>query len=183
MTRHPYFKNEGKKKVAILDLNEPPKLENYKKLGLEDVPEQRTSTLTPSSLRFLTDIGAMHHVNDQRCSSYHKMQVWEKDGSSFLGFEHPDCRSMGKTIENSHLVAALYHQLREEVGLKVNQKNVDFIFKDEIEKEIDGKLKMKSGKLLNYDLLVGSDGQRSKVKEIRGITSHGWSHNQKAIVG
>lgn len=182
LTRHSYFRKEGRKKIAILDLNEPPKLDKYIVNGPADVPEQRTSTLTPSSLRFLTDIGVMQHVNDDRCARYHRMQVWEKDGSSFLAFEHPDKRSMGRTIENSHLVAAMYHLLKQEVAQKFNQDNVDFIFNDEIVTETDGKLKMKSGQLVDYDLLVGSDGQRSKVKEIRGITSHGWSHNQKAIV-
>jgi len=80
------------------------------------VPEQRTSTLTPSSLRFLRDIGGLEHVNEERFRPYHRISVWERDGSGFLNFEHEDQREMGRTIENSHLVAALYQSLKESVA-------------------------------------------------------------------
>lgn len=64
-----------------------------------------------------------------------------------------------------------------------HQNKVEFIFEDEIEAEKEGLLRMKSGSEHRFELLVGSDGQKSKVKELRKIASHGWSHNQKAIVG
>ena len=115
LSRNQHFKDKKGKKIAIIDPKEPPKLDKFQALSEKDCPEQRTSTLTPSSLRFLTDIGAMEYVNKDRCASYHRIQVWEKDGSSFLAFDHPDNRSMGRTIENSHLVAALYHLLQIEV--------------------------------------------------------------------
>lgn len=60
---------------------------------------------------------------------------------------------------------------------------MDFIFDNEIEAEKDGKLVLKSGDKIDFSLLVGSDGQKSKVKQLRNIYSQGWSHNQKAIVG
>lgn len=66
--------------------------------------------------------------------------------------------------------------------LDLKKSKVDFIFDNEIEAEKDGKLVLKTGESLDYSLLVGSDGQKSKVKQLRNISSHGWSHNQKAIV-
>lgn len=115
MTHHPFFKQADHKRIAIVDVKEPPKLEQYQSLRPEDVPEQRTSTLTPSSLRFLRDVGGLDLVNRDRCKDYYRMQVWEKDGSGFLGFARADNASMGCTIENSHLVAALYEKLRRDV--------------------------------------------------------------------
>jgi 2-polyprenyl-6-methoxyphenol hydroxylase-like FAD-dependent oxidoreductase len=67
-----------------------------------------------------------------------------------------------------------------------DQNRVEFIFEDEIERLDafhDGRsLTLKSGREVRYELLVGSDGGRSRVKELKGIPSHGWSHKQKAIV-
>ena len=118
LTKHAYFKSPNTKKIAVFDLKEPPSLDAYFKSSVDEVPEQRTSTLTAGSLRFLKDIDAMEFVNMERCASYHRIQVWEKDGSSFIGFGHKDNKSMGRTIENSHLVAAMYHKLKLEVGPK-----------------------------------------------------------------
>lgn len=44
------------------------------------------------------------------------------------------------------------------------------------------KVELESGRELETRLLVGSDGNNSKVKELSGIPTFGWSHNQKAIV-
>ena len=38
-----------------------------------------------------------------------------------------------------------------------------------------------SGRKIATKLLVGSDGNKSKVKELSGINTYGWSYRQKAI--
>ena len=116
LVNHPYFREAGPKKIAVVDLQEPPSLARFSGEAGAEPPEQRTSTLTPSSLRFLRDIGGLEHVNSERCRPYHRVCVWERDGSGFLSFEHEDQREMGRTIENSHLVAALYQSLKESVA-------------------------------------------------------------------
>lgn len=35
---------------------------------------------------------------------------------------------------------------------------------------------------ISTELLVGSDGNRSRVKELAGIHTYGWQYRQKAIV-
>ena len=113
---HSYFREEGPRKIAVVDVREPPGLGQFAEKPATQVPEQRTSTLTPSSIRFLSDIGGLELVNEERFRPYHKISVWERDGSGFLNFEHEDQRELGRTIENSHLVAALYQSLKESVG-------------------------------------------------------------------
>lgn len=100
----------------MVDLREPPAIAQFAEKPATQVPEQRTSTLTPSSIRFLRDIGGLEHVNEERFRAYHRISVWERDGSGFLNFEHEDQREMGRTIENSHLVAALYQSLQQSVA-------------------------------------------------------------------
>jgi len=179
VANHSYFREGRAKKIAVLDFKEPPKISSYKETPKEAVPEQRTSTLTPSSIRFLQDSGALEYVNEERFRPYHHIKVWERQGRGFLSFEQTDNREMGRTIENNHLVAAIYEALKK-------KNNVEFIFGDDISslKPQDGhhRVLLKSGRELQYNLLVGSDGQKSKVKELKEISSHGWSHNQKAIV-
>ena len=158
----------------------------YKGEKASGVPEQRTSTLTPNNLRFLKDIGGLDLINEERLNPYYEIFVWEREGHGALHFEHEDKREMGKTIENGHLVAALYDLLKRDVGCVDFKDRVEFIVGDEIERISETgnsrRLFLKSGRELEYDLLVGSDGGKSKVKELKNIPSFGWSHNQKAIV-
>jgi 2-polyprenyl-6-methoxyphenol hydroxylase-like FAD-dependent oxidoreductase len=110
---------------------------------------------------------------------YYWMQVWEKQGSSYLTFNNDDGSSMGRTAENDHISAGLYEQLK-------NEKSVEFIFGDPVKsmKRVDGimEVELESGKVLESRLVVGSDGNNSAVKRVMGIPTFGWSHHQRAIV-
>lgn len=125
------------------------------------------------------------------------MQVWEKQGTSYLKFAGADADpkwGMGRTIENDHLSAALYNQLKENVNIRIPifskltsfQPKVEFIFGDTIKNyNKDGNIlqvELESGREIETQLLVGSDGNNSAVKKLAGIQTRGWSHNQRAIV-
>lgn len=102
----------------ILDTKEPPSQASFTQKG---VPNQRTYTLSPASLEFLEMLGTLELVNKERCKEFLGMQVWEKQGTGYLKFGR-DANSkfgMGRTIENDHLVSALYCQLKQNVSFRI----------------------------------------------------------------
>lgn len=199
ISNHPHFKetDETGPRIAVLDVRPPPEMKSFG-ASASPVPDQRTSTLTPGSIKFLKDIGGLDHLNRERFQEYYGIKVWERCGQGVLRFNPTNQQSetsldqdslggayrperagkeMGRTIENSHLVAGLFESLKTD-------KNVEFIFGDEVQSinNPERQVSFKSGKQASYRLLVGSDGQKSKVKELSNIVSSGWAHNQMAIV-
>lgn len=111
-----YFQESGPKNITVLDLREPPSLEKFQGDIKEEIPMHRTFTLSPSSVEFLENVGVVDKMNMERFREYYHMQVWEKQGSSFLTFNGENGEGMGRTVENDHLTAALYSHLKENVN-------------------------------------------------------------------
>ena len=115
LSNHNYFKESEDGNIVILDMREPPALSNFSEKG---VPNQRTYTLSPASLNYLNNLETLNLLNQDRFQEYFNMQVWEKQGTSYLKFNAGEADSqwgMGRTIENDHLSAALYEQLKDNV--------------------------------------------------------------------
>lgn len=55
----------------------------------------RCSSLTPSSLRFLRQIGTWNHVEEERVQPYHAMDVWDGVSGSKIHFDSLDRQGMG----------------------------------------------------------------------------------------
>lgn len=117
LAQNDFFRESEERNITILDIREPPNLENFtkKKKEKNEIPLHRTFTLSPSSIQFLEEIGVTERMNYERFCEYFHMQVWEKQGSSYLTFSSEDGNGMGRTVENDHLSAALYNQLKENV--------------------------------------------------------------------
>jgi ubiquinone biosynthesis UbiH/UbiF/VisC/COQ6 family hydroxylase len=152
------------------------------------IPEQRTFTLSHNSINFLKALGVLDKIEKQRMPAYYNMQVWETEGNSFIQFKEDDNGIMGHTIENSHLQSAVFSKISETDNHGDQKAKIDLKFGDQITKvdrlEGQGLLKVtfKDGSEVYTKLLVGSDGNKSAVKEKMGISTWGWSHKQKAIV-
>ncbi len=115
------------------------------------------------------------HVNQERVKHYNQLQVNEQIGSA-----HFDIRTggtLGCSIENGHLVQAGLQSLRENPAAQVSTDT-----------QITG-LSHQSGYLqvevqtaetaqsVECRLLIGADGNRSSVKSLSQISTHGFSHN------
>ena len=187
-----YFKEQDENRILLLDLKEPKPVEKYYVEGLVEkvIPEQRTFSLSHTSVNFLKELGVLDKLENKRFVPYYNMQVWETEGNSFMQFNEEGNGIMGYTIENDHLTSAGYKKITEnnKTNKEIGQSGIDLNFGDtitQVEKLPDrGLLRVtfKSGEQAYTKLLVGSDGNRSSVKQLMDIGSWGWSHKQRAIV-
>lgn len=80
---------------------------------LLDSPANRVSTLTPASIRFLTDVGAWPEIAPPRSAPFSRMQVWDRAGSGFIQYDAARLSeaTMGHVAENGLIQHALMEQL------------------------------------------------------------------------
>ena len=96
-------------KTALVDTQD---LTTARTAGHAEAYSNRCSSLTPSSLRFLKQIGAWEKVNVQRAQPYHAMDVWDGVSGSKIHFDPIDkqgsgiLEALGEMIPGSRLRAS-----------------------------------------------------------------------------
>lgn len=151
--------------VLLLEKSKP-------RYTFDSAPDQRVYSINSSSLKLLQSLKLP--VNEQRIGVLNAIKVWNDDG--MVEFNEP---LMSKVIENNNILQALddarqqtsniqYLPGREIKGFEVRSKRVNIVMDD--------------GQQFFTKLLVGSDGNRSMVKETSKINTYGWSYNQMGIV-
>lgn len=70
----------------------------------ETLFSNRCSSLTPSSVRFLRNIGAWNHIDESRTAPYHAMDVWDGVSGSKIHFNPAEDQSLGIADALSMLV-------------------------------------------------------------------------------
>ncbi len=89
--------------------------------------------------------------------------------------------NMGASIENNHLLAALTERTKLSGKCEIIQQKVLEI------KRPQGpagrpQVKIEDGTIIEADLIVGSDGEKSKTREEYGIKATGFSYGQSGLV-
>ncbi|RKF53694.1 Ubiquinone biosynthesis monooxygenase COQ6, mitochondrial [Golovinomyces cichoracearum] len=150
----------------------------------------RCSSLTPSTVRFLDEIGAWKHIQLGRTQAYQEMQVWDGVSGARIEFNW-QAHEKGKTIaymtENQNLSSALMKRIEELDGVKIfdSQRLVNICYGEETE-QLDLRewpvLQLSSGSRLAARLLVGADGVNSPVRTFTGIDSRGWDYDRVGLV-
>ncbi|KAI7086249.1 ubiquinone biosynthesis hydrox [Hortaea werneckii] len=79
-------------KTALVDTQD---LTTARTAGHAEAYSNRCSSLTPSSLRFLKEIGAWEKVNAKRAQPYHAMEVWDGVSGSKIHFDPIDKQGGG----------------------------------------------------------------------------------------
>ena len=107
----------------------------------KDQYSNRCSSLTPTSVKFLDDIGAWKHIQRDRVQPYEEMQVWDGITGSRIEFDWPQT-AQGKTIaymtENLNLTSSLLARIEELGGVSVfDNARVDDIQLGEETEELD----------------------------------------------
>ncbi|MAD91343.1 MAG: hypothetical protein CMQ54_01245 [Gammaproteobacteria bacterium] len=149
-------------KIKVIDANSRPFF------SLKNDHSLRVSAIASGSMEILDLVGAWSHIKKNRVSPYQGMCVWDKnckpDSKSSLYFDAAEFAVpyLGYIIENSLIQDALLKVLKD--------TNVELYFDTKV-KEIP------SG-----DLIIGSDGVNSQIRDLANIKTNLWPYNQTAFV-
>ncbi|KAL6715771.1 putative ubiquinone biosynthesis monooxygenase [Lecanora helva] len=158
-----------------------------------DQYSNRASSLTPTSLSFLSQIGAWHLVDDSRVQAYHHMRVWDGlSSNSRISFDSPfSDHPIAYMTENQNLTKGLARRLDELSDISMFDKtNVEKISLGAPPSSESSSLNLSSYPHVTLSskhtiaarLLVGADGNNSPVRKFAGIDTRGWDYNRHGIV-
>jgi len=163
--------------IAVLEAREP---QHDWPPGEVDL---RVSALTRASQRILRHLGVWQRMVEMRVSPYREMHVWDATGGGSIHFNSAEIGEpdLGHIVENRVTQLALWERL----GVFDNVDRLCPAMLDRFERdEKAGEMHvvLQDGAQLRCHLLVGADGRDSRVRELAGITSHGWPYDQHAVV-
>nr|AKF43257.1 FAD/NAD(P)-binding oxidoreductase family protein [Pelargonium citronellum] len=185
--------------VAIIDSN--PALQNKLIIKKEDPPDPRVSTVTPATISLFKDVGAWEYVLQNRHAFFDKMQVWDYTGLGYTRYEARDINkeALGCVVENKVLHYALLSCLQNTEFQKTiysSRLTSMAVHRSSSSTRADNsssittlhnqgnlaKLDLSDGSSLYAKLVVGSDGGKSRVRELAGFKTTGWNYPQNAII-
>lgn len=151
--------------------------------SLPPIPDLRTCTLSPSTVSFLEAIGVWESINEMRVAPFYSMKVWDSLGIGNIEFEASDLNqtTLGYVAENSIVTGSIFSLLKQQNKVQVFAPAT--LKKIEVGNEHKlTAVETSDGMKMSTKLLVGADGVSSVVREKSGISSVGFSYNQKGVV-
>lgn len=138
----------------------------------------RVSAINLASMRIFQHLGFAQALLDERASGYHTMKIWDANSDAEIQFNAGDIEHefLGYIIENNIIINILLNYLKV-------IKNVVFYANSlqSLEYQADG-VKIGLAKTsLCTQLLVGADGQHSKVRTLANFPTELGSFNQTAL--
>jgi len=146
-----------------------------------DSVDQRVSAITCASQKIFESIGAWPLMREQRVSPYRDMRVWDATGSGSVHFDSAQLGEplLGHIVENRVILLGLHEQLWKLDCVDLITPAT--VTKLDIEVE-QACVELDNGQQLSAKLVVAADGSRSKLRELAGIETRGWSYEQHAVV-
>lgn len=170
----------------------------------------RVSSLTPSSVSFLRDIGAWEHVDASRVQPYEEMEVWDGTTGSKVSFDWATTMGLSEDGEGQGTIATMTENANLVRGLlgrieATGSENLS-IFSGTTVKGIENGLDYEDGPDISAwpvlslapskaaaegsaapsniaaRLLVGADGINSPVRSFADISTDGWDYNRHGVV-
>ncbi|EEQ88206.1 ubiquinone biosynthesis monooxygenase Coq6 [Blastomyces dermatitidis ER-3] len=164
----------------------------------------RVSSLTPSSVSFLKDIGVWAHVDISRVQPYHEMHVWDGETGASISFDW----SLESRSTHAQTIATMTENLNLTRGMiaSIESSGNDVsIFSNTSVSEINNGEDYTDGPDLSSwpvltlkhtsptsnlpppptiatRLLVGADGINSPVRSYAAISTDGWDYDRHGVV-
>jgi len=146
--------------------------------------EPRVSAITQASRAWLDKLDVWSNIPNNKISPFTTMEVWDAEGTGEVRFDATDVQtsSLGYIIENREIQLALIKSLKDTpVQVIEKTKLVGIELKHE-HGEYWNQITLDDGYSFSCKLVVGADGQYSKVRELSELESFNWEYNHQAIV-
>ena len=139
--------------------------------------DARVYAVSPSSARYLSELGVWSGVRTTRAHPYRKMQVWEAQGAGSLSFDAAELPvpNLGWIVEHGLLLERLWSALGDAALPESSVQSLERLERSVVVETEDGQVHTAS-------LLVAADGGQSRVRADAGIPVAGWSYEQLGIV-
>lgn len=143
--------------------------------------DARVSTLNIGSLRILKELNVWPDIREACYSPLRRMLVWDDLGGGEIEF---DCAQVGEPqlgviVENREIIRVLWNHLKK-------LKNVDIIApQTPLQINVDetrANLTLDNNKIISADLIVGTDGGKSWVREHLNMPIRERHYHHDAIV-
>lgn len=158
-----------------------------------DQYSNRASSLTPTSVSYLSQIGAWSHIDASRVQTYSHMRVWDcLSPNGRITFDSSSSDSaIAYMTENLNLTRALVNRLDElpPISLfdKISVEDIDLgppptANASTLNLSSYPHVTLSSKHTIAARLLVGADGINSPVRTFAGIQTRGWDYDRHGLV-
>lgn len=179
-------------RIAVLEAQALPDATAPASHDIDDI-DLRVSAITHASQRIFTAVGAWPGMAARRMGAFREMHVWEGGNpvpgstphtppyNAEIHFDSADIgeNTLGHIIENRVIQGALLDRLRR-------FSNITLLCPARVASvaitSAAAQVGLDDGRQLTAALVVGADGAHSKVRQLAGITTWGWSYGQKGVV-
>ena len=158
-------------RVALVEYQAPTRPEGW---------DARVYAISPANVAFLKRIGAWKHLDAERISAIHGMDV-RGDSGGRLGFSAYEAGvpELGWILEASLMGCEFWESAKRQSNLTLlcpsRPKSLDFA--------ADGaRLELVDGSILTARLLVGADGRDSWVRRTAGLSAVNMPYGEKGVV-
>jgi len=173
---------ETRLSIALIEA-QTPALPQYAEVSLENA-DLRVSALNRASESFLRHLGVWQTLSPARLSPYHKMRVWDGEGTGHIQFNAAELAEshlghiVENTVTNTGLMDALAQQGNVQIFSPVKLQTIEPLNDD----ASGYLLQLDNGQLLQTPMLVAADGARSWVREWAGFETREWDYEHHALV-
>ena len=172
-------KGDGDLRIALVEANplsvDTPLLKNS-----VDNFDPRVSALTLASQKFLQGLSIWQQI--PRVAPYHKMHVWDADGTGAVDFDAHEVNepALGFIVENRLTQSALVECLQRHSNVSC-YPSVKVV---QLSESVEGlrTLSLDDGAQLEAPLIVAADGANSQLRKMAGFDMREWDYQHQAIV-
>jgi len=141
----------------------------------------RFIALTLASQLSLQELNVWQRLNKKQCAPFRSMQVWESGQTAQLFFDSADIGEvcLGYIVNNFDLEQALYAQAKTDNELTWFAP--DALVDMQVEEQ-QVFVTLASGTEISTCLLIGADGERSKVRQLADLHIKATDYAQRALI-
>ncbi|XKL59287.1 hypothetical protein PGB90_000303 [Kerria lacca] len=182
LASNPVFRN-----ISILLIESGPKKPwNIELTKNKDNFSNRVSSLNNNTKVLLQKINVWDIIESCSCQDVSQIKVWgpgsNNISTTFDVEDNFNLDHLAYIVENDVLIAAVMTALNNYDNVHVLHDNIVTEYKISKNTEETVKLRLKNEEHIECNLLIGTDGINSKVRQAMDVQYLSWNYNQKAVV-